>query len=144
MTHRAALAPLVLAALTGLAAMAQAQEELSDTVLLELNTAQSQGDACTLTFQIINGYESEIDSLVYETVLFDSEGGVNRLTLFDFGALPPGRPRVRQFSVPGMTCEGLGRILINGAHACEGEGLDAGACVNGLKLDSRVAIEVLG
>lgn len=145
MTRLNPLLSLGLAAGLGLASAAEAEDDLSNSIFLELNTAQSQGEACTLTFQIINGFESEIGRLVYETVLFDSAGSVNRLTLFDFGTLPPGRPRVRQFSVPGMACEGLGRILINGAHSCEAEGLEAGACEDGLRLESRVStIEVLG
>lgn len=130
---------LGLAAGLGLGSAAGAGEALSDGVFLELNTVRSEGDTCTLTFQIINGHGSEISRLVYETVLFDSAGSVIRLTLFDFGQLPPGRPRVRQFSVPGMACEGLGRILINGAQSCETDGLDAGACEDGLTLGSRVS-----
>ncbi|RKF16823.1 hypothetical protein D6850_04600 [Roseovarius spongiae] len=138
---RAALLPLIIA----LAAPAAAQEqEIGKAVSLELNTTQMTDAGCTLTFLVINGHSAPIDSLVYETVLFDRNGQVDRLTLFDFGALPPARPRVRQFSVPGVTCEGLGRILINGASTCESADLAPDACEAGLTLSSRTGIEVQG
>ncbi|MGK7754231.1 MULTISPECIES: hypothetical protein [unclassified Roseovarius] len=124
-------------------ALAQ-EEELGEAVLIELNATKANESSCTLTFLVINGYPSQIDKAVYETVLFDSSGQVDRLTLFDFGTLPPGRPRVRQFSVPGMACDGLGQVLINGAHTCEAAELPDNACETGLKLETRTDIEVTG
>lgn len=137
----------LLAMVTGVAgptgALAQ-EEELGEAVLIELNAAKANESSCTLTFLVINGHPAQIDKAVYETVLFDSGGQVDRLTLFDFGTLPPGRPRVRQFSVPGMACDGLGQVLINGAHTCEAADLPDGACETGLQLETRTDIEVTG
>lgn len=119
-------------------------EILTDAVLIELNAAKSSAESCTLTFLVLNGHAGTIEKAVYETVLFDTTGQVDRLTLFDFGSLPPGRPRVRQFSVPGLTCDGLGQVLINGAHVCETDDLPETACETGLTLDTRTKIEVTG
>ncbi|MEM8774215.1 MAG: hypothetical protein AAGF53_04225 [Pseudomonadota bacterium] len=120
------------------------EQELGAAVLVELNAVKSGESNCTLTFLILNGHESDIDKAVYETVLFNKSGQVDRLTLFDFGKLPPGRPRVRQFSVPGMNCEDLGQILINGAHSCTAPALPEDACETDLMLDTRTDIEVVG
>lgn len=128
----------------GTMAVAADEAEIGRNVSVELNAVRASEAGCMLSFVVINGHESQIDKAVYETVLFDSAGQVDRLTLFDFGVLPPGRPRVRQFTVPGMACEGLGQILINGAHSCESEGLAGDACEAGLELRSRVNIEVMG
>lgn len=117
---------------------------IGENVSLELNAVKTGDDSCTLTFVVINGHPKQIDKAVYETVLFDSSGQVDRLTLFDFGLLPPGRPRVRQFSVTGATCDKLGQILINGAHACAAPALGEGACESGLQLSTRTDIEVTG
>jgi len=139
-------AGLLVCAAIGLAAPAAAQEpqSLDQRISVELNAVKSTDAACTLTFMIINGFEMQIYKLVYETVLFDTDGQVDRLTLFDFGALPSARPRVRQFAVQGTTCEGLGMILINGASTCSGTDLPRGACEAGLITGSRTAIEVQG
>ncbi|MBM05585.1 MULTISPECIES: hypothetical protein [Sulfitobacter] len=111
---------------------------------VELNAADTTDANCKLTFLITNGLATPLDKAVYETVLFDREGTVDRLTLFDFGALPVGRPRVRQFVVPQTTCENLGRILFNGAQSCAGEGIEAGTCERALAPATRTDIEVLG
>ena len=132
--------PLVIAA-----PLVAAQEtDIKDQISVELNAAETTEDACKLTFMITNGLEAPVDKIIYEAVLFDTEGQVDRLTLFDFGTLPPARPRVRQFVVPQTTCEGLGRILFNGANACETAGSASGVCDTGLLPTSRTSIEVLG
>jgi len=137
----AALLALGLGRATG--ALAQ-DAELGEAVLVELNATKSTEAGCTLSFLVLNGHASAIDKVVYETVLFDSGGQVERLTLFDFGTLPPGRPRVRQFSVPGVACDGLSQVLINGAHTCDAPDLAETACETGLTLDTRTKIEVIG
>lgn len=128
-----------------LAGAAQADETaIGAHVSLELNAAKTAEGSCTLSFLVVNGHEKPIDKAVYETVLFDSGGQVDRMTLFDFGTLPAGRPRVRQFAVAGTPCEKLGQILINGAHACAAPGLSEAACEADLELGTRTEIEVTG
>jgi hypothetical protein len=122
-----------------------AQEaDLSGKISVELNAVQTTETSCTLSFLIINGLDQRIDKAVYETVLFDKNGQVNRLTLFDFGTLPPARPRVRQFVLPQMECRQLGRVLFNGANTCDGANLEAGICSSSLLPSSRTDVEIIG
>lgn len=134
------------AILFGLATGPLIAQEVDTTGLIsvELNAAEPTDGACKLTFMITNGLDTQIDKVIYETVLFDTAGQVSRLTLFDFGTLPPACPRVRQFAVPQITCEQLGRILFNGADTCEGAGVGPQICASGLTLSTRTIIEVLG
>uniref|UniRef100_UPI003B52EF6D hypothetical protein n=1 Tax=Roseovarius indicus TaxID=540747 RepID=UPI003B52EF6D len=141
--HAIRLFALATCLLAAPAAMAQ-DTDIGENVMVELNTVKTGDNACALTFLVINGHAKPIEKAVYETVLFNAEGQVDRLTLFDFGTLPPGRPRVRQFSVPGLTCDNLSRVLINGAHACTAPELDDNACSTGLEVNSRTEIEVIG
>ena len=127
------------------APLVAAQEtDIKDQISVELNAVETTEDACKLTFMITNGLEALVDKIIYEAVLFDTEGQVDRLTLFDFGQLPAGRPRVRQFVVPGTQCDGLGQILINGASRCEAGGAASSLCIDGLMLNSRTDVEVIG
>jgi len=143
MVPAAILASLLVA--TGAVAQDQAPGDApGEAVVIELNTVNPNEGGCTLTFMVTNEHPRPIERAVYETVLFDSAGQVDRLTLFDFGTLPAGRPRVRQFSVSGIACEELSRLLINGAHTCEAPDLAAGACMAGLVLETRTGIEVIG
>lgn len=122
-----------------------AQEtDISGKISVELNAIQTTDSACNLTFLITNGMDQAIDKVVYETVLFDLEGQVNRLTLFDFGKLPPARPRVRQFAVPKITCDQLGQVIFNGANTCEIDGTAAPICEAGLLLSTRTRVKVSG
>jgi hypothetical protein len=117
---------------------------VQDRVAIELNAAQTVEGTCTLSFLVINGHAAAIERAIYEIVLFDRTGQVDLLTLFDFGKLPPARPRVRQFALPGTACEDLGQVLFNGANTCDAPTLDPGACDGDLQLGTRTSIEVSG
>ncbi|MDP5348764.1 MAG: hypothetical protein NWQ32_10275 [Paracoccaceae bacterium] len=107
---------------------------------LELNRIDALDGACRLTFLAQNTLGSDLETLSLETVLIDTKGRVERLTLFEFGALPDGVPRVRQFDVPGLVCDDLGRVLINGVAACSA----GAACQQRLELSTRTDVEVNG
>ncbi|WP_439523929.1 hypothetical protein [Marivita sp.] len=135
--------PICMAALLA-GTSGDAQDVQGAHMSIELNALEPVEHACRISFLIQNGHASDIEAAVFETVLFDTEGRVNRLTLFDFGTLPAARPRVRQFVVPGLACSSLGRLLVNGAETCTGEGLPADACTRDLELRSRTDVEVVG
>lgn len=130
---------VVAATATGLLA-----QDTTHRLSVELNAAQPQEEACKLSFVVVNSHDEDIGKAVFETVIFDASGQVNRLTLFDFGVLPQGRPRVRQFVIPGTPCDAIGQILFNGAQTCESGGLGPDACTRDLGLTSRTEIEVVG
>jgi len=123
---------------------AVADEAGASGIHLELNTVQDTGSACRLTFVAQNQIGQDIEQAVFETVIFDSGGGVLLLSLFDFRDLPSGTPRVRQFDVPGRGCDALGRVLINGANTCTAGGGEIDACSSALSVSSRIDLELLG
>ena len=122
----------------------QAQEETGPRLSIELNATEQVDQSCRMSFLIRNGHEADVESAVFEAVLFDAEGRVDRLTLFDFGTLPAGRPRVRQFLLSNLDCGSLGQVLINGAETCEAGELGETACTEGLELNSRADVELIG
>ncbi len=112
---------------------------------LTLNsTVPTEAGTCRLTFVISNWLTKEIGKMVLETVLFDPAGQVVKLTLFDFGTLPVGRARVRQFDLADLACDGVGQVLINGVDTCEGGDLIPADCLEALRLKSEADIEVTG
>lgn len=133
------LITLVTALFLPVSALAQ-KEGLS----VELNTLDQSDSGCQLTFLVTTSFQTGIDQLVFETVLFDVAGGVDRLTLFDLGAIPAGKPRVRQFVMPDLQCSDLGKVLINGIPTCTAPGRDAGSCADALTVISRTDVEILG
>jgi hypothetical protein len=126
-----------------LATGAAAQEE-APALQVELNRAVAVEGACRLTLVATNRLGADLDQVVFETVLFTRDGAVERLTLLDLGALPAGRPRVREFDMTGLGCDDLGRVLFNGVDTCAGS-VDEGACAAGLNIESRIErVEVIG
>lgn len=125
-------------------AAAQSEETEPPTLSIELNALQDVGGACRVTFLARNGTDTPIDKAVFEAVIFDSAGGVVRLSLFDFRDLPVGRPRVRQFDVADLECGSIGQALINGANSCEVAGSESDVCDGSLSLGSRIDVELLG
>lgn len=136
-------AALVTCAALGSAAQAETAGR-PGSVSIELSTAEDIGAACRLSFVVQNHYEADIETAVYETVLFTTGGQVAKLTLLDFQDLPAGRLRVRQFQFADLPCAQIGRVLINGADTCSGAALPDGACDSTLSLSSRTVVELLG
>ncbi len=141
--RRLAVAVLLTGAVPALV-LAQPAEDAPSRLFLELNAVQDVGGACRLTFLAHNGTGSTIDQAVFETVIFDTSGGVVSLSLFDFRDLPADRPRVRQFELPEMACDTVGQALINGASSCVVDGAESGVCDKALSLGSRLDVELLG
>ena len=133
----------IAAALFGLTSSVLAEKAQSE-LSIELNKVEESNGGCQLTFLAASSHANGIAQLVFETVLFDNEGGVNRLTLFDFGAIPAGVPRVRQFVIPALACSDLAQILINGVSTCQAPGLDEAACSKGMNVTSRIEVELIG
>lgn len=132
----------VIAALLLLCSPALADEP-SPGLSLELNTQESSQAGCLLTFMVTNPHPQDIKSAIFETVLLNTDGQVDRLTLFDFGALPANRPRVRQFQLDGLACEDLAKVLINGVNTCDARGAQSDLC-DSPETSSRTGTEVIG
>jgi len=123
-----------------LGALLAASSASAGPIRLELNALNPQQDTCQIVFVAQNESGSDLERLVLEAVLFDRQGRVAVLTLFDLQDLPAARMRVRSFQMAGLACDGLSRLLINGISACVPEGP---ACEAPLVLEARVPVEVL-
>ncbi|KKB09894.1 hypothetical protein [Devosia chinhatensis] len=132
---------LAIAATTSLVP-AHAQEALPAGLSLELNAVQPADAGCRLTFLAVNGFEDTLERASVETALFDSDGAIERIVTLDFKALSPGKTKVLQFELAGLDCTNLSRVLINDITACDGEGLAADSCMQGLATHSRTNIDL--
>lgn len=112
----------------------------ADRFELQLNRLSPSGQGCLMTFVVRNGLPARLEKSAFEMVIFNGKGVVERMTVFDFGALPAGKTVVRQFEMPNMACNGIGRILINGAKACTGEGIAPDTCIDALTVESRAEV----
>lgn len=117
---------------------ALAQEPVSAPSLrLEFNGLEPSTAGCRLTFVVENGLGAALDRAAFEIVLFNRDGLVDRLTVLDFKDLPDGKTKVRQFDLPNADCAGIGRVLVNDAVACQGEGVEPFACIRNLNAETK-------
>ena len=123
-------------------ATAQGTEEQSSAPALrvELNATQPTDNGCRFTFVVTNALQGELANAAFELVLFDKADMVSRLTIVDFKDLPQGKTKVRQFDFSGVDCNKLGRVLVNDATQCVGDGIETGACIRGLETETRTEI----
>ena len=106
-------------------------------VRLDLNRLDPVEDACRLTF-VADNTLPDLSALTLEMVLFDQAGRVAALTLFDFGTLPAGARRVRQFDVAAQDCAGIAQVLVNGVASCTGDGVETATCAQALRVSGSV------
>jgi hypothetical protein len=111
---------------------------------VELNRVATRGDGCRLSFVIRNGSGSALSSLQLDLVLFDRDGLIVGRTAAEAGPLPAGKTSVKDYDLPDVGCDALGRILINDVVRCEtapGEvaGID---CLDRTRPASRVRVEL--
>lgn len=105
----------------------------------ELDSLEQVETACRLSFVARNGFDDDLDALILEAVAFNTDAGIAQISLLDFGALPSGSPRVRQFDLAETACDEIGSVLINGVQRCEG----AGDCEAAMSVSSRAGVELM-
>lgn len=115
----------------------------AEKIVLQLNEAASVGGSCRLTFVIRNELPDTVTALGLDLVMFDTSGGVSGYAAVDFGALPAGKTRVRQYDVAKGDCADLSRVLLNDIRACEIEARADRECLSMLALSSRSEIDLV-
>lgn len=130
-------------ALAGLAVLGAAAADVraqEPRITLELNGIQAADAACRVSFLAQNLTGEEIKAAVFEVAVIDGKGLVSALIRLDFGRLPDGKSRVRQFDLAGQSCDAIGRVLLNDVAECTGDGLSAQVCLDALAVSSRTGV----
>lgn len=123
------------------ASMAMAQS--SEVITIQLNTAETTGDACRLTFVIRNKTPAPLNALGLDLVMFDQSDGVAGYAAVDFGEMPSGKTLVRQYDVGRGDCGDISRILLNEVRACQIDSASVPDCLSKLQINSRSEIDFI-
>ena len=92
---------------------------------LELNNVRDDNDVCRIT---------------YVVVVFDAESRVSQFLILEFGNVPVGKTKVRQFNIENSKCSDISRVLVNNASKCSSEGKPLPVCLDTLTTSSRTNI----
>lgn len=135
------IAALPVAGLAQTAADAdEATKPSAPSLKLELNALEAADTACRMTFVVENALGADLSSAAFEIAFFSRKGTVDRLTVLDFQDLPEGKTKVARFDLPATECDSIGRVLINTATACKGDGVDPKSCMRTLETDNRTEV----
>ncbi|MTH99990.1 hypothetical protein [Roseibium sp. RKSG952] len=115
----------------------------SDGLSIQLNKAETVGDACRVTLVVQNGIGAPVEALGLDLVLFDQSQTVSSYAAVDIGALPAGKTRVRQYDVAKDGCGNVSRVLVNDVRACEISGAQSPKCAEALTLQSAIEIDLI-
>lgn len=118
---------------------APAPEGTTDLVL-ELNALQPSENGCRISFLATNNLGKDLEKAAFEVALFNAAGAIERLVALDFKTLTSGKTKVLQFNLAETQCDNVGRVLVNDVAACTGEGIEPGACLAGLKTQTKTDI----
>lgn len=130
-----------LAIVAGAGAPAHAQDAAAPALRLELNALEASDKGCRMAFVVQNGLDKNIAKAAYEIALFNKQGLVDRLMVLDFQDLPANKTKVRRFDLTETDCSDIGRVLINDASSCEGDGIEPGDCIGLLTTSTRGDVE---
>jgi hypothetical protein len=138
-------------AATALAAGPSADKAPDETTIdaaviaVELNRAESLADGCRLSFVIHNRTPQAFETMQWDLFFFDPTGLIGGRMAAEVAPLRAEKTSVKLFDVPGIKCEGLGKVLINDVLRCETDS-GAGTPIDCLQLtvpSSRAQVELI-
>lgn len=111
-----------------------------ETVAVELNKIEQQGDACRVYMLFENKTGQRYETFRLDLVLFDGEGVIARRIALDASPLRSDKSVVKLFDLTGLDCGNLSRILLNDVEPCSDEGGARRDCVELTRVSSRAGV----
>lgn len=106
---------------------------------LELNKLSTLDSACELTFLVKNQMTTRVEKFALEFAFLDNNGQLSKLVSLNFGALVPGRPKITQFGLPGISCESISQVFINSPTECVG--IPGEDCIGMIARSNKTSVE---
>ncbi|MFO7855108.1 MAG: hypothetical protein R6V44_07810 [Paracoccaceae bacterium] len=132
MLHR-----IVAALALGAVAVGPAAAEPAPAIGVELNRLETVEGECR-AYLVLDNRGGALESLELDLVLFDPDGVIARRLAVEAGPLRAGRESVKVFTIGGLACDGIGRVLLNDVLSCTGEGA-GDDCLGRIEASSRAA-----
>jgi hypothetical protein len=136
---RVTAACLAFGAAFALPALAQDAAEKAP-LKLQLNKVETAGEACRITMVIDNSKGAGLKSYKADLFAFDTEGVAQKRVAVELGPLPPRKTTVKIFDFPGITCNKVGRVLLNDILACDGGDAAREACLERTETETKAGL----
>ncbi|MBL4756086.1 MAG: hypothetical protein JKY32_00145 [Rhizobiales bacterium] len=106
---------------------------------LELNGLQTIEGRCRITLLSSNRLAIDLERLVVELVLFDSDRHAIRFMRIALSVLAANRSHVQAFVADELECETIANILLNNVVECRLADNDQNDCSEKIRLSSRAS-----
>ena len=114
-----------------------------ESVLVELNKLEpSEGD-CRAYLVMENRSASAFESLKLDVVVFDTDGIVAKRLAVEAAPLPLGKTSLKVFDIGGLSCDRVGRVLLNEVMTCADDAQARGDCLELMSTSSRATISFI-
>lgn len=90
-----------------------------ETVAIELNKLEPQGDQCRAYLVIQNKGDADYSELKLDLVLFKPDGVIGRRFAVELAPLKANKRTVKLFDLEGTACNDVGSFLINDVMECK-------------------------
>lgn len=108
---------------------------------IELNKLEAMDSACRAYLLFENRSTGDFQSLKLDLVMFNPEGIINRRLAVEGGPLLAGKTSVKLFDIDGVSCDAVGRVLLNGVLSCSDAQGDRSDCLQIIDTASRSSAE---
>ena len=129
-----------LPALLAVPAQAQDASEKAAPLKLQLNKVETAGEACRITMVIDNSKGAGLKTYKVDLFAFDTEGVAQKRVAVELGPLPPRKTTVKIFDFPGITCNKVGRVLLNDVLTCDGGDAAREACLARTETETKAGL----
>ena len=108
-------------------------------VSLELNKLEQQEAGCRAYMVLQNGTQSNFEQLRLDIAIFDADGIVAKRLAVEAAPLPVNKTSLKLFTMTGLTCDNVGRMLLNNVLSCADQNGEREDCVGILNVSTRTA-----
>lgn len=105
-------------------------------ISIELNRLETVGEACRAYLMVENRTEA-LESLRLDLFALDQDGVVAKRLAVQLGPVPGDKTVIKLFDFSGVTCKGVGSVLLNDVLACEDEAGPREDCLASLAVATK-------
>lgn len=110
-------------------------------ISVELNKVEQAGDDCRVYLVMNNALATTLSAIKLDLVLFDTDDIIAHRFALNVAPLAAGKTSVKSFDVPDMSCETIGRVLLNDAIDCRGDSGSITQCAGEVAVSSQGEVE---
>lgn len=145
---RLVLPPLAVFGCAGALTLSAAAQDaspnaVSGEVRIELNKTEQTDKGCRFYWLVSNKSDAQIEKLDLAFYWFRSDGVIGGDLKFGFAPAPAKKMMVKQYILPGQSCDDFASLLVNEVSACESEAGPIENCAGQLQYASRAKVEFL-